>query len=113
MKSKHTQKILSSDQQCKDLELIVCRRKSALFMVLRAKIILAGAEGKSLQKTSQDLECNRETVTRWRKHWVERSDDLSVLERLKEAPCAREIILDSEASTTCRDSLAMSRQIWR
>ena len=50
------------------------------------KIIFAGAEGKGLQKTSQDLVCNRETVTRWRKHWVERSDDLSVLERLKEAP---------------------------
>ncbi|MGI2029562.1 helix-turn-helix domain-containing protein [Endozoicomonas acroporae] len=64
----------------------MCRRKSAQYMVLRAKIILAGAEGKSLHKTSQDLECNRETVTRWRQHWVERSDDLSVLECLKEAP---------------------------
>ena len=61
MKSKHTQKILLSDQQRKDLELIVCRRKSAQSMVLRAKIILVGAEGKSLQKTWQDLECNRET----------------------------------------------------
>ena len=86
MESKHTQNILLSDQQRKDLELIVCQRKSAQSMVLRAKIILAGAEGKSLLKTSQDLECNRETVTRWRKHWVERSDDLSVFERLKEAP---------------------------
>ena len=113
MKSKHTPTILLSEQQRNGLELIVSRRKSAQSMVLRAKIILAGAEGKSLQKTSQDLECNRETVTRWGKHWVERSDDLSVLERLKEAPCAREIILDSEASTTCHDSLSMSRQICR
>ena len=43
MKSKHTQKILLSNQQRRDLELIVCRRKSAQSMVLRTKIILAGA----------------------------------------------------------------------
>ena len=86
MPSKHTQKITLSDQQRKELEMIVCRRKSAQSMVLRAKIILAGAEGKSLLKTSQELRCNRETVTRWRKHWVERGDDLSIQERLKEAP---------------------------
>ena len=86
MQSKHTQKIILSDQQRKELEDIVRRRKSAQSMVLRAKIILAGSEGKSLLKTSKELKCHRETVTRWRKHWVERSEDLPVSERLKEAP---------------------------
>ena len=85
MQSKHTLKIALSEQQRDDLEAIVRRRKSAQSMVLRAKIILAGSEGKSLLGTSKELKCNRETVTRWRKHWVERSDDLPVLERLKEA----------------------------
>ncbi|WP_034876355.1 helix-turn-helix domain-containing protein, partial [Endozoicomonas montiporae] len=72
MQSKHTQKIVLSDQQRKDLELIVRRRKSSQSLVLRAKIILAGAEGKSLLGTAKKLKCTRETVTRWRKHWVER-----------------------------------------
>ena len=86
MPSKHTQQITLSEQQRNDLELIIRQRKSAQSMVLRAKIILAGAEGKSLLGTTKELGCNRETVTRWRKHWVERSDELSVLEKLKEAP---------------------------
>ena len=86
MPSQHTQKIHLSDQQREDLELIIRKRKSAQSLVLRAQIILAGVEGKSLTGTSRELKCTRETVTRWRKHWVERSDELPTLERLKEAP---------------------------
>ncbi len=86
MPSKHTQQIILSEQERSDLELLVRQRKSAQSIVLRAKIILAGAEGKSLLGTTKELKCNRETVTRWRKHWVERSDELPVLEKLKEAP---------------------------
>ncbi len=86
MLSKHTQKIRLSDQQRDDLELIIRKRKSAQSLVLRAQIILTGAEGKSLSGASRELQCTRETVTRWRKHWVERSDELSTQDRLKEAP---------------------------
>ena len=86
MQPKHTQKIVLSDQQREDLELIIRKRKSSQSLVLRAKIILAGAEGKSLLGTSKALKCTRETVTRWRRHWVDRSDDLPTLERLQEAP---------------------------
>ena len=86
MPSKHTQKISLSDQQRDDLELIIRKRKSAQSLVLRAQIILTGAEGKSLSGASRELKCTRETVTRWRKHWVERSDELSTQDRLKEAP---------------------------
>lgn len=86
MPPKHTQRIILSEQQRSDLELIIRQRKSPQSMVLRAKIILAGAEGKSLLATTKALGCNRETVTRWRKYWVERSDELSVIEKLQEAP---------------------------
>ena len=86
MQSKHTQKIILSERQREDLELIIRKRKSSQSLVLRAKIILAGAEGKSLLGTSKALKCTRETVTRWRRHWVERPGDLPVLERLQEAP---------------------------
>lgn len=86
MQSKHIQQIVLSEQQRDELELIVRKRKSSQSMVLRARIIMAGADGKSLLGTAKELKCNRETVTRWRKYWVERSDELTVLERLKEAP---------------------------
>ncbi len=86
MPSKHTQKISLSDQQRDDLELIIRKRKSAQSLVLKAQIILTGAEGKSLSGASRELQCTRETVTRWRKHWVGRSDELSTQDRLKEAP---------------------------
>lgn len=86
MQSKHTQQIVLSEQQRDELKLIIRKRKSSQSMVLRARIIIAGADGKSLLGTTKELKCNRETVTRWRKHWVERSDELTVLERLKEAP---------------------------
>ena len=86
MQSKHIQQIVLSEQQRDELELIIRKRKSSQSMVLRARIIMAGADGKSLLGTAKELKCNRETVTRWRKHWVERSDELTVLERLKEAP---------------------------
>lgn len=86
MQSKHTQQISLSEQQRGELKLIVRQRKSPQSLVLRAQIILAGAEGKSLLQTAKDLKCNRETVTRWRKHWAVRDDELPILEKLKEAP---------------------------
>ncbi len=80
MPSKHTQQIILSEQERSDLAFIIRQRKSAQSIVLRAKIILAGAEGKSLLGTTKEHRCNRETVTHWRKHWVKRSDELPVLE---------------------------------
>ncbi len=59
-------------------------------MVLKVRIILAGANGNSFPGAAKELKCNRETVTRWLKHWVERSDKLTAFERLKESPRPRE-----------------------
>ena len=86
MQSKHSQKIVLTEKQRNELELIVRRRNSSQLLVLRAKIILAASEGKSLRGTAKTLKCNRETVTLWRRHWVARPDELTILERLKEAP---------------------------
>ena len=85
MSSLHSQKIELSKQEQTELELIINKRKSPQSIVFRAKIILSGAQGKSILKTSKELKCTRETVTRWRKHWAERTHVLSVLEKLKEA----------------------------
>lgn len=72
MSSLHTQKIELSKEQQIALELIIRKRKSSQSILLRAKIILSGAEG----KTSKELKCILETVTRWRKHWIERNNEL-------------------------------------
>lgn len=86
MQKTHCSQFELSTQQRTELEEIIRKRNSTQGLVLRARIILAAAQGQSLLGSAKDLNCNRETVTLWRKHWVERSDDLSVLQRLKDEP---------------------------
>ena len=86
MSSKHTQKIELSEQQRNTLERLIRSRSTPQSLVLRAKIILAGADGNSILGTAKALKCNRETVTLWRKRWVASADTVEVLARFKEAP---------------------------
>ena len=86
MPSKHVQPISLSEQQRGYLEYILRKRNSPQAIVLRAKIILLAADGKSLSASARELKCNRETVTLWRKRWIDCSDDASIEERFKEAP---------------------------
>ena len=85
MQSNHSKIIILTDQHRKELKDIVRKRSSTQAFVLRANIILAAAKGTSLRASAKLLKCNRETVTLWRKHWIQRSDDLPTVERLKEA----------------------------
>ena len=85
MQSNHSKIIILTDQHRKELKDIVRKRSSTQAFVLRANIILAAAKGTSLRASAKLLKCNRETVTLWRKHWIQRSDDLPTIERLKEA----------------------------
>ena len=84
MQADHCKNIILTDQHRKELEDIIRKRSSTQAFVLRAKIILAAAKGISLRASAKRLKCNRETVTLWRKHWIQRSDDLSTMERLRE-----------------------------
>ncbi len=86
MQSSHCRAISLTDLQKNELEAIVRRHKSPQALVLRAKIILAACDGLSMSATARVLKCTRETVTLWRRHWVNRSDELTVTERLKDAP---------------------------
>jgi transposase len=50
-----------------------CRRpKTAAGLAMRARIVLAAAEGLSNQEVAQRLGCNSATVTKWRRRFVER-----------------------------------------
>ena len=53
MNSLHTQKIELSKQEQTEFELIINKRKTSQSIVFRAKIILSGAQGKSILKTSK------------------------------------------------------------
>ena len=53
MSSLHTQKIELSKQEQTELEFFINKRKSPQSIVFRAKIILSGAQGKSILKTSK------------------------------------------------------------
>ena len=82
MQKTHCSQFELSTQQRTELEEIIRKRNSTQGLVLRARIILAAAQGQSFLGSAKHLNCHRETVTLWRKHWVERSDDLSVSRKL-------------------------------
>ena len=86
MPSKHTQTIVLSEQQRNTLERLIRSRNTPQSLVLRANIILSGADGKSILETAKTLKCNRETVTLWRKRWMACDETVEVLVRFKEAP---------------------------
>jgi len=58
-----------SENQRKELEIIVGRRNSFQGLVLRAKIILLADEGKSNAFIAKKLGVNADTVRLWRKRW--------------------------------------------
>lgn len=69
---------------------IVKRHRSEQQEVLRARIILAAAEGRSNAQIARDLTINGDTVRLWRDRWVGLQgidrETLSIPERLHDAP---------------------------
>ena len=86
MPSAHAQRFVLTKNQHDELQAIINKRSSPQALVLRAKIILAAEKGTGLRASARLLNCGRCMVERWRKHWVNRSGELSVTERLKDAP---------------------------
>ena len=86
MQSDHCKQFVLTDSQRSQLEAIIRKRSSSQGLVLRARIILAAAEGLSLSASVRMLKCNRETVTLWRKHWITRQHLDKAVDRLKDAP---------------------------
>ena len=72
------------------LDKLVRRRSTAQQIVLRARIILLAADGKTSTQIASELAITREMVGLWRKRWASFSaiplSELSVSERLEDAP---------------------------
>jgi len=72
------------------LETVVRRHKSGQQVVIRARIVLAAGDGRSIRGTAEEVGLSRESVRLWRDRWTALHDiplaDLDVAERLADAP---------------------------
>jgi putative transposase len=82
--------ITLSEQEQKELTRLTKRHRSEQCVVLRARIALAAAQGKSNVQIARDLGINVDTVRLWRDRWAGLQgidlDTLSLRARLQDAP---------------------------
>ncbi|GAC1637162.1 MAG: hypothetical protein NVS4B11_39660 [Ktedonobacteraceae bacterium] len=87
---KRATKIVLSEKEQAELEQITRRHRSEQQFVLRARIVLAAAQGHSNAQIARDLLITVDTARLWRDRWAgfERSDQeaVSLRERLQDAP---------------------------
>ncbi len=81
-----------TDEERRDLEALVRRHATGQQLALRARIILAAADGRNNCQIARDLGVDVETARLWRGRWLGLQPaalaDLSVAERLADAPRA-------------------------
>ncbi len=73
-----------------DLEALVRRHTTPQQLALRARIVLAAADGANNAEIARQLDSSLDTVRRWRERWLALQpaplEDLPVTERLTDAP---------------------------
>ena len=79
-----------SDAEQQGLEKLIKRHQVGQQIAKRARIILAAARGQKNQEIAQGYQATLDTVRRWRNRWVKLQDisldDLSLEDRLRDAP---------------------------
>lgn len=75
MPSPHAAKIVLTDDERVELEGWVRRRNSAAGLALRARIVLACADGGSNVEVAERLELDRGTIRKWRNRFAEKRCD--------------------------------------
>ncbi|MGO8946372.1 MAG: helix-turn-helix domain-containing protein [Ktedonobacterales bacterium] len=87
---KRAMAIILSEQEQTELMRLTKRHRSEQCVVLRARIVLAAAQGKSNVQIARDLSINVDTVRLWRDRWAGLQgidlETLSAAQRLQEAP---------------------------
>lgn len=82
--------VILTNQEQEALVQVTKRHRSEQQQVLRARIVLAAAQGRSNAQISRELGIHVDTVRLWRDRWVGLQgidrDTLSVPERLQDAP---------------------------
>jgi transposase len=79
-----------SDPERQGLEKLIKAYKTRQQIVLRARIVLAAAEGKNNSQIAQEFQITLDTARLWRQRWLSlqsiQLEDLSVEERLEDLP---------------------------
>jgi transposase len=87
---KRATRIVLSEKEQEALTRISKRHRSEQQMVLRARIILAAAQGHSNAQIARELDITGDTARLWRDRWASLQEidqeTLSVVERLQDAP---------------------------
>lgn len=87
---KRATQVLLNEKEQEELTQITRRHRSEQHTVLRARIILAAAQGHGNARIARELQVNVDTVRLWRDRWVGLQgvdrETLSVSERLQDAP---------------------------
>lgn len=81
--------VLTADER-RDLQTLVRRHTSAQQIALRARIILAAADGRNNAEIAREVAVSVPTVRRWRERWIMLQciplSDLESVERLTDVP---------------------------
>ena len=87
---KRATRVVLSEKEQEELRQISKRHRSEQQVALRARIVLAAAQGQSNARIAREVEVNVDTVRLWRDRWVGLQgidlETLSVTERLQDAP---------------------------
>jgi putative transposase len=87
---KRASQVKLNEREQEELVQITRRHQSEQQQVLRARIILAAAQGYSNAEIAREIAINVDTARLWRDRWVSLQgidlDTLSVAERLRDAP---------------------------
>ena len=79
-----------NEQECKDLEELVRRHRTAQQLAKRGRMILAAAEGKRNAEIARELRVSVDTVRSWRMRWIGLQavplSEVTVVERLADVP---------------------------
>jgi putative transposase len=90
MPTPKAQVVKLSKKERQELERLVSKHQTGQQMALRARIILAANSGQTNTAIAQKHEVKHDTVKLWRNRWVKLQDisldDLSVEQRLADAP---------------------------
>ena len=90
MRGAKAQIVNLSDVEKQGLEKLIKRHQIGQQIAKRARIVLAAAHGQTNKEMAQTYRATLNTVSLWRKRWVTLQDisldDLSIEERLQDAP---------------------------
>jgi putative transposase len=90
MPNPKAQPVVLSEQERQELEKLVKRHQTAQQIALRARIVLAAAEGKPSVEIARKEQVTHDTVRLWRNRWVKLQDisleDLSLEDCLADVP---------------------------